>query len=93
MLNKECVSVNLHDANGNYLIHIAALVNCPELMKLLLDYGANPNVRNKAGETPLMLAVKNGHSALLDLLFNHSAEADINDVFVMTSYLLQNDKH
>lgn len=87
------VSVNVQDDNGNYLIHVAALANYPELMRLLLDNGANPNVRNKAGETPLMLAVKNGNSLLLDLLFKHSAEANLNDVFAMTSYLLQNERH
>ena len=87
------ISINIQDVNGNYLIHIAIQANYPELMCFLLESGANPNVRNHAGETPMMLAVQKGCSGLLDLLFNHSARADLNDVFIMSSYLLQNARH
>ncbi len=92
-LPKPWSNVNAQDVSGNYLIHVAVLADHVELVNLLLDQGANPNVRNLAGETPVMLAVKNGYSIMLDLLFRHSASVNFDDILVMTSYLLQSAKH
>jgi ankyrin repeat protein len=42
--------------------HLTAIV------QLLLERGANVNVKSDKGETPLQLAVKNGHEDAADLL-------------------------
>jgi ankyrin repeat protein len=39
-----------------------------EALKLLLDKGADPNLRNSAGQTALMLAAQRGHAHASDLL-------------------------
>ena len=44
-------------ADGETLLHKAVAGGRPELVKLLLDGGANPNVKNSAGLTPLHAAV------------------------------------
>jgi ankyrin repeat protein len=40
---------NVQDPDGNTPLHISRE---KELTDLLLEYGANPNIRNKAGELP-----------------------------------------
>jgi len=45
-------------------LYIAALVGDVERVKELLEKGANPNVRDKYGDTPLHLAASGGLSTL-----------------------------
>ena len=45
-------------APGSSAFHIAADSDCVELVKLLADKGANPNLLRKDGHTPLSVAVK-----------------------------------
>ena len=50
----------------------------PKTVRLLLDYGANPNLGDSLGDTPLFAAVKNPTGAepsseVLSLLFEHGA--------------------
>ncbi|ORC84614.1 putative ankyrin repeat family protein [Trypanosoma theileri] len=46
-------------------LHIAVEHANTECVKLLLSFGANPNVVNKSGETPVMLAEKAGNNSAL----------------------------
>jgi ankyrin repeat protein len=41
---------------GDTALHRAAFLGKQEHMRLLLEHGANPNVRNSGGKTPIMLA-------------------------------------
>lgn len=41
--------------------------------RILLQQGAEVNVRNMRGETPVGIAIKNGHKALVQLLLQHGA--------------------
>lgn len=54
--------IDLND-NGNTVLHVAALKGHLDVIELLLKNGANPDTKNKAGETPL---------DLLNLAYNHS---------------------
>ncbi len=45
-----------------------------EMVKALLECGLNPSVNNQNGETPLLLASKNGHISLAELLLNKGAD-------------------
>ena len=47
------------DNCGETPLHFAAFFGTSEHVSLLLKYGANPNVINKGGETPLDLALEN----------------------------------
>jgi len=70
--------VNLPSNNGFnvFPIHSAAAGNYTDIAKLLIDNGANVNVRQQAGSTPLHSAAQNGNLDLLILLLENGA--DIN---------------
>jgi ankyrin repeat protein len=61
---------------GNTPVYEAAAHNHPELVKLLLDYGANINTCTNAGETPLHGAITAHHLSMVKLLLDN--DADIN---------------
>jgi ankyrin repeat protein len=51
------------------------------MASLLLRAGADVNVRDKDGKTPLMIAVVNGHQPLVEVLLEGNADLTIkNDV-------------
>ena len=52
-----------------------------DMATMLLRSGADINVRDKDGKTPLMIAVINGHQPLVEVLLEHNADLSIkNDV-------------
>ncbi len=57
-------------------LHVAASKGNLEVVKLLLQRGANINTANSAGNTPLHLAVLNGHKEIVEFLVEE--KADIN---------------
>lgn len=65
---------NVHhtDLNGNTPLHDATLIpNSPALVRALLSYGANPNVKNNALNTPVHLAAfSSTDSRVLSILFS-----------------------
>ena len=46
-----------------------------EKVRLLLQQGAEVNVRNMQGDTPMGIAIKNGHTGLVQLLLQHGASS------------------
>lgn len=54
----------------------AAEENNIEMMTLLLEKGADPNLRNRRGMSALLLAAKNGHSDAIKLLLDKGADVD-----------------
>jgi ankyrin repeat protein len=70
------VDVNGKDANGTYPLMLAcSYKDNDEMIKLLLEKGANPNVRGPKGETPLGFAAKYSLKAVQMLVVKG---ADIN---------------
>lgn len=57
----EGVSVNVADANGETMLHLAAGGGHDELVNDLLAKGASVSSQDAAGNTPLHLAAMNGH--------------------------------
>ncbi len=49
-------------------LHSAAYFGRIETARILLDHGADPNVRNDAGKTPLEIAIDRGHGEVAGLL-------------------------
>eukprot|EP00873_Tetraselmis_striata_P018816 jgi/Tetstr1/439080/TSEL_027570.t1 len=47
---KEHLDLDDMDMKGNTLLHVAAEQGLTEMAALLLDHGANPNIRNESGE-------------------------------------------
>jgi ankyrin repeat protein len=71
--------VNQHSNNGFrvFPIHSATAGNYTDIARVLIENGANVNVRQQAGATPLHSAAQNGNLELLILLLEHGAETDV----------------
>lgn len=73
LLNKKA-NVNAKDAMGNTPLHLAALEGKQDVIKLLLDNGAEVNEQNDLGNTSLHFAMQNGYSEISTLLTDAGAE-------------------
>jgi ankyrin repeat protein len=55
------------------LIHHAVESNQPEIVSLLVEYGAKVSVKNEHGQMPLHLAVYHGWPKMVKTLVDHGA--------------------
>jgi ankyrin repeat protein len=71
-------NVNLPSNNGFnvYPIHSAAAGNYTDIVRMLIDNGANVNVKQQAGATPLHSAAQNGNLEMLILMLENGAEVN-----------------
>ncbi len=60
--------INMVDENGNTALHTAALVDNADIVYFLLFKGANSEIKNLDGDTPLHLSIKNNGNASASLL-------------------------
>lgn len=71
--------INVQDHNGRTPLHLSAIhYTTPEIPHLLLSAGADPNIRTRAGETPLHYAATYTRPELVDLLLRRSPAAAVN---------------
>jgi len=70
--------VNQPSNNGFnvYPIHSAAAGNYTDIVRMLIDNGAQVNVKQQAGATPIHSAAQNGNLEMLILLLEHGAEVN-----------------
>jgi ankyrin repeat protein len=61
-------------------LHRASSQGLSGIVKKLLDLNANPALTDKAGNTPLLLAITHGHMAAADVLLAPSAQAGMLQV-------------
>ena len=66
-------------ANHWTVLHDAASEGRLTIAEILLDAGANVNVRNKDGETPLYWAAKKGRTDLARLLLERKADPNLQE--------------
>lgn len=72
-------NINEQDEAGNTLLHYASFKNEVPLMRILLEHGASPTIRNNAGESPLTLLLSSTtNPETYDLLLNQDQGAEIN---------------
>ena len=71
--------VNLPSNNGFHVfpIHSAAAGNYTNIARMLIENGAQVNVKQQAGATPLHSAAQNGNLELLIMLLENGAETSV----------------
>jgi len=74
-LHHDC-DMNRVDDDGDTPLHTAAINNNIDAFKMLLQFGANPNVQNSDGDQPAHIAAAYGLVDLMKLLIEY--EADMN---------------
>ncbi len=74
--------------DGRLPTHGAAAVGNQELLRIFLLTGADPNVRNATGETPLHLAARHGHLAVVRELIGRGARVNAQTRFTHATPLL-----
>jgi len=66
---------------GDTALMYATLEGETETVRLLLENGANPNIINNNGDTALSLALRNGHTDIVELLERHIRSTKIQSRF------------
>ena len=68
LLNNK-ININHHDNYGDTALHWSIRLKLrKEIIKLLLDYGAEVNIKNNKGKTPLDIAIEKGDTEIINLL-------------------------
>lgn len=68
-------NVNFQDTQDGFTpLYTATAGNKIEIVKLLLEEGANPQIKEHRGITPLMIAQKHGFTEIAEILEAHIAK-------------------
>lgn len=71
-------TVNYHDDVGETtLIYWATVYKHAEMVKLLIEYGADVNIKDNNGKTPLHWATSKNLTEIAKLLVEHGAKFDV----------------
>lgn len=75
------VDVNARTSDGSYASSNTTVENHVAIIRLLLDRGADPNVQNSPGDTPLIFATKyaGGQGDTVRLLIDAGTDLEIRD--------------
>nr|XP_019947092.1 PREDICTED: ankyrin repeat and EF-hand domain-containing protein 1 isoform X2 [Paralichthys olivaceus] len=65
--------------DGTGVLHVAVSANNQDLVSFLLSLGADPNIQDKKGRTPVMLAAERGNHAIVGLLIQSNADLKLQD--------------
>ncbi|MDP0561760.1 MAG: ankyrin repeat domain-containing protein [Candidatus Endonucleobacter sp. (ex Gigantidas childressi)] len=68
-------------------LHTAIMSNQVEVVKYLLEQGAEVNVENGFGKCPLVVAAQNGRKDIIELLLGYNAYVDANDMKLVGSIM------
>ena len=71
-------SVNIQDEDGDRPLHLCAFSSEPEIAELLIQHGANPNLKNHRGATAVLIAAAKGNVRVVkQLLKARDVDLDI----------------
>lgn len=68
---------NFQDLNGTSYLHMACQTHCIESIKILLDLGANPNINDKMGFSPITNALgtlNDNNAKILELMLQYGLD-------------------
>ena len=68
-------------------LNLAVSMNRPDVAKILLEYGANPNFQDNKGRTSLVYSVLTGNE-ILRVILSHGANPNIKDIEGRTALML-----
>lgn len=94
-LKYEKIDIDRRDCRGNTLLHYAAQSSATSNIKFLLKKGANPNVLNDNGDSPLSLGLKrkfSNHKSLNHLLVAGADLLEASEYFENTFFGLRSLK-
>ena len=79
--------INSRDANGVTPLMRAACYNRLEVVRTLINYGADVNAMRSDGFTPLLLAIFYGHAAVVRLLCESGADVNVTTRFGTSAHM------
>lgn len=79
-LNEAGVDIDEVDFKGWSGLHWALVREVPEVIKLVLDSGANPNLATGTGRLPLNIAMRSGQGDAVQMLLASGADPEAADV-------------
>ena len=68
---------NFQDDEGTSYLHMACQSHYYDAIKILLELGANPNINNKWGKSPILKAIgsiNESNNAILELMLEHGLD-------------------
>ncbi|XP_017331642.1 ankyrin repeat and EF-hand domain-containing protein 1 isoform X2 [Ictalurus punctatus] len=66
-------------SEGTGVLHLTSISNDLDMAEFLLSLGAHPDVQDKRGRTPVILAAELGHDTMLALLAKNHADMNLVD--------------
>lgn len=73
--------INLTEPHeGKGVLHLASVANNTDMVEFLIAKGARPDVQDKRGRTPVMLAAELGHDSVVALLAKKRADMKLTDM-------------
>lgn len=77
--NHNNIDINHQDVGGSTVLHIAAFNDDPQMVRLLLQYQADPNIVDDQGQGALHASAGHSNAAIMQQLFDAGANPDIAD--------------
>ncbi|KAI8689562.1 NACHT domain-containing protein [Fusarium sp. Ph1] len=77
ILEFKAIDVDIRDCRGKTPISLAARHGHTAIVKMLLDHGANPNLKDFDRATPLWHAAKEGHTTTMTLLTKCGVDVNV----------------
>jgi cytohesin len=84
IIEKDPSQINIRDVIGFTPLQLASGKGHTEVVKYLLEHGANIELGNDLGEKPLMYAARYGHYETVKILLEHEAKVNCRDTFRRT---------
>ena len=79
--------LSANGVDGSAPLLVAAGENCVDTVTLLLNHGADVNVKDGDGWTPLIKAASAGLTDLARVLLQHGADMDVSDKLERTAWM------
>ena len=86
LLANSVTDVNMEDSDKRTALYFAAVMGRTDLVKVLLEHGANPNLADKYGRTALHAAAREGDANMVSELLKHGANPKKKDEDNKTAY-------